>query len=58
MQNDQTIFKGDLEIGLYDPLRWSPDSSMLAWVATIHSDTEANRYELALTDVRSRKRSF
>jgi Tol biopolymer transport system component len=40
------------------PLRWSPDSSILAWVASIDSETEASRYQLALTDMASRKTNF
>jgi Tol biopolymer transport system component len=50
MQNEQTFFTSDLEIGLDDPLRWSPDSSLLAWAATIDSKTVASQHKLALTD--------
>ena len=58
MQNDQTIFTSDLEVGREDPLRWSPDSSILAWPASIHSKTATSRYQLALTDVASHSTTF
>jgi Tol biopolymer transport system component len=51
MQNDQTIFTSDLDLRFDDPLRWSPDSSILAWVV---SDPERSRYKLALTDAADR----